>query len=188
MTFDPADHDVLIGLAVAFGIGLLIGVEREQRKREDPAHIVAGVRTFALIALTGAISTLLGTALIVLAAAFVALGALASYQRSREADPGLTTEVAMFVAFLLGVLAMSQRELAAGIGVGADRVATAARPNRRCLACLQPAPTLALGGAGDGDQCARVCRATRARHTAWGAVVRIRWWLRLGHSDDWRDG
>ena len=118
MTFDPADHDVLIGLAVAFGIGLLIGVEREQRKREDPAHIVAGVRTFALIALTGAISTLLGTALIVLAAAFVALGALASYQRSREADPGLTTEVAMFVAFLLGVLAMSQRELAAGIGVG----------------------------------------------------------------------
>ena len=52
MTFDPADHDVLIGLAVAFGIGLLIGVEREQRKREDPAHIVAGVRTFALIALT----------------------------------------------------------------------------------------------------------------------------------------
>ena len=76
------------------------------------------MRTFALIALTGAVCTLLGTALISVGAAFVGLAALLSYQRSREADPGLTTEVAMFVAFLLGVLAMSQRELAAGVGVG----------------------------------------------------------------------
>ena len=118
MAIDPGNNHVLIGLAVALGIGLLIGIEREQRKGEDPAHIVAGVRTFVLIALAGAISTLLGTSLIAVGAAFVALAALASYQRSREADPGLTTEVAMFVAFLLGVLAMSQRELAAGIGVG----------------------------------------------------------------------
>ena len=115
MAIDPGNNHVLIGLAVALGIGLLIGIEREQRKGEDPAHIVAGVRTFVLIALAGAISTLLGTSLIAVGAAFVALAALASYQRSREADPGLTTEVAMFVAFLLGVLAMSQRELAAGI-------------------------------------------------------------------------
>ncbi len=112
------DQHVLTGLAVAFGVGLLIGIEREQRKGADPAHIVAGVRTFALIALAGAVCTLLGTALIAVGAAFVGLAALASYHRSREADPGLTTEIAMFVAFLLGVLAMHQRELAAGIGVG----------------------------------------------------------------------
>jgi uncharacterized membrane protein (DUF4010 family) len=110
--------DILIGLAVALGIGLLIGVEREQRRGEDTAHIVAGVRTFALISLAGAVSTLLGTALMAVGAAFVALAALLGYHRSRESEPGLTTEVAMFVAFLLGVLAMDQRELAAGLGVG----------------------------------------------------------------------
>ena len=117
MAFEFANNHVLIGLAVAFGVGLLIGIEREQRKGADPTHIVAGVRTFALIALAGAVCTLLGTALIGVGAAFVGLAALASYHRSREADPGLTTEIAMFVAFLLGVLAMHQRELAAGIGV-----------------------------------------------------------------------
>ena len=118
MSFELANNHELTGLAVALGIGLLIGIEREQRKGADPAHIVAGVRTFALIALAGAIATLLGTALIAVGAAFVGLAALASYHRSREVDPGLTTEIAMFIAFLLGVLAMHQRELAGGLGVG----------------------------------------------------------------------
>lgn len=118
MSFELANDHVLTGLAVAFGVGLLIGIEREQRKGADPARIVAGVRTFALIALTGAVCTLLGTAMISVGAAFVGLAALASYQRSHADDPGLTTEIAMFVAFLLGVLAMHQRELAAGLGVG----------------------------------------------------------------------
>jgi uncharacterized membrane protein (DUF4010 family) len=118
MEFTPTYNHSLIGLAVAFGVGLLIGIEREQRKGADPAHIVAGVRTFSLIALAGAVSTLIGTALIAVGAAFVGLAALASYHRSRETDPGLTTEIAMFIAFLLGVLAMHQRELAAGLGVG----------------------------------------------------------------------
>jgi len=62
------DNHILIGLAVALGTGLLIGVEREQRKGEDAAHVVAGVRTFALISLTGAVCTLLGTALIAVGA------------------------------------------------------------------------------------------------------------------------
>ncbi len=118
MATATGESHILIGLAVALGTGLLIGIEREQRKGEDASHIVAGVRTFALISLTGAVCTLLGTALTAVGAAFVALAALLSYRASRETDTGLTTEVAMFVAFLLGVLAMSQRELAAGIGVG----------------------------------------------------------------------
>ena len=111
------NNELLIGLAVALGTGLLNGIERDQRKGEGPAHIVAGVRTFALIALAGAVCTLLGTTLVAVGAGFVGLAALLSYRGSRETDPGLTTEVAMFVAFLLGVLAMSERELAAGIGV-----------------------------------------------------------------------
>ena len=36
MSFELANDHVLIGLAVAFGVGLLIGVEREQRRARTP--------------------------------------------------------------------------------------------------------------------------------------------------------
>ena len=111
------DLDTLRGLAVAVGIGLLVGVERERRRAED-GHGVAGVRTFALIALAGALAERVGGIGIALAGGFVALAALAAYRGSRDADPGLTTEVAMLVVFLLGVLAMRELALAAGLGVG----------------------------------------------------------------------
>ena len=40
-------------LAVALGIGLLVGLERERRKGDGPGRGAAGVRTFALVALLG---------------------------------------------------------------------------------------------------------------------------------------
>ena len=111
------DMDELRGLAVALGIGLLVGVERERRKGEGPERGAAGVRTFALIALAGAVSERLGGVGLAIAGGFTALAALASYRFSRTRDPGLTTEVAMLVVFLLGVLAMREIALAAGLAV-----------------------------------------------------------------------
>lgn len=111
------DMDELRGLAVALGIGLLVGVERERRKGEGPERGAAGVRTFALIALAGAVSERLGGVGLAIAGGFTALAALASYRVSRTRDPGLTTEVAMLVVFLLGVLAMREIALAAGLAV-----------------------------------------------------------------------
>lgn len=111
-----ADLDILRGLAVALGLGLLVGVERE-RRRDDDGYGVAGVRTFALIGLAGAIAERIGGIGIALGGAFVVLAALASYRASRGRDPGLTTETAMLVVFLLGVLAMRELALAAGLGV-----------------------------------------------------------------------
>lgn len=108
--------DDISGLAVALGIGLLVGIERERRKGEGSAG-AAGVRTFALIALAGAIAERLGGVGIAIVGGFTALAALASYRYSRTRDPGLTTEVAMLVVFLLGVLAMREIALAAGLGV-----------------------------------------------------------------------
>lgn len=108
-----AAMDDISGLAVALGIGLLVGVERERRKGEG----AAGVRTFALIALAGAVAERLGGVGVAIAGGFTALAALASYRYSRTRDPGLTTEVAMLVVFLLGVLAMREVALAAGLGV-----------------------------------------------------------------------
>jgi len=105
-------------LAVALGVGLLLGAERERRKGDDhDAHrAAAGIRTFALVALLGALSlTFDGLAVLVLAGAFVAAATLVSYLRSATEDPGLTSEVALFLAFLLGALAIRQPVLAAGL-------------------------------------------------------------------------
>ncbi|WP_242165078.1 DUF4010 domain-containing protein [Lysobacter sp. M15] len=112
-----ADIDSFFGLAAALGIGLLVGIERERRKGEGVTRGAAGVRTFGLIALAGAVAERVGGVGIAVAGAFTALAALASYRASRARDPGLTTEVAMLVVFLLGVLAMREVALAAGLGV-----------------------------------------------------------------------
>jgi uncharacterized membrane protein (DUF4010 family) len=113
----PTLSDDMLGFGVAFAIGLLIGIERERNKGDGPDRAAAGVRTFILVALVGAIAQRLGGVGIAVGGAFVALAALASYRRSRSVDPGLTTEVAMLVTFLLGVLAMTALPLAAGLGV-----------------------------------------------------------------------
>lgn len=111
------ETDELLGYCVAFAVGLLIGVDRERRKGEGSARGAAGVRTFLLVALAGAIAQRLGGTGLAVAGAFVALAALASYRGSRDTDPGLTTEVAMLVTFLLGALAMVELAMAAGLGV-----------------------------------------------------------------------
>jgi len=113
MALDP---ETLQGMAAALGVGLLVGVERERRREED-GHVVAGVRTFALIGLAGAVAERVGGIGIAVGGAFVVLAALASYRSSQGRDPGLTTETAMLVVFLLGVLAMRELALAAGLGV-----------------------------------------------------------------------
>jgi uncharacterized membrane protein (DUF4010 family) len=111
----------LSGFSVALGIGLLIGIERERSKGDGPDRAAAGVRTFLLIALVGALATTaaqrFGGLIFAVGGGFVALAALAAYRRSRADDPGLTTEVAMLVTFLLGALAMTALPLAAGLGV-----------------------------------------------------------------------
>jgi uncharacterized membrane protein (DUF4010 family) len=106
----------LPGLVAALGIGLLIGLERERRREDDP-QLPAGIRSFTLIALAGAVAQLLGTVAIAVSGAFVSIAAAAAFWRSSPDDPGVTTEVAMLVTWLLGVLAGSEPGLAAGLGV-----------------------------------------------------------------------
>ena len=108
----------LLGLALALGLGLMLGVERERRMSATGERGPAGVRTFALVALLGGLSLRVGgTAVLVVAGAFVGLAAVAGYLRSSERDVGMTTEVALFVAFLLGALAQRDATLAAAAGV-----------------------------------------------------------------------
>lgn len=115
----PADIDPrLTGLAAALGIGLLIGIERERRKGEGPARAAAGLRTFTLASLLGALAMLLGGgATLAVLAAVVGVLAIVSYRRSRDDDPGLTTEIALVLTFMLGALAIHDAPLATGVGV-----------------------------------------------------------------------
>lgn len=111
----PSD---LAGLAVALASGLLIGGERERRKGQGPRRSPAGIRTFALVALFGGLAAIVGGAIVIaVALAFVAGAALVGYLVTRDEDPGLTTEAALVVTFLLGALAIDQPELAAGLAV-----------------------------------------------------------------------
>lgn len=98
---------------MAFGIGLLVGIERGWRFRERPeGGRVAGVRTFSLIGLTGGLSAwlsqLTGPWLMMVAAAGMFLTALGFYVFGVRTTPdkGATTEVAAVATFLLGALAV----------------------------------------------------------------------------------
>lgn len=97
--------DVLLHLLVAFGIGALIGLEREQ---SESSGLFAGSRTFPLFALYGALvalffPTALPLALGVLAVPLtVAYVAKVWYQR----DIGLTTLLAALLTTVLGAVAM----------------------------------------------------------------------------------
>ena len=111
-------NPTVLGLAVALGVGLLIGVERERNKGRGPQRAQAGVRSFTIVALTGALSQLSGEPWLVAAAAlFVGGLALLSYRRTAAGDPGITTELALFATYVLGVMAIGQPQLAAAAGV-----------------------------------------------------------------------
>jgi uncharacterized membrane protein (DUF4010 family) len=106
-----------LNFATAVGIGLMIGLEREHTKGVGSKRRPAGIRTFALAALLGAIAEHLGgVPLLTAATAGVMVLAALSYEGTRERDPGLTTEVGLIATPLLGGLAMSDMSLAAGIG------------------------------------------------------------------------
>lgn len=105
-------------IGVALGVGLLIGLERERIKGDGPNRAAAGVRTFAITALLGALAAITGeTVVLGVAGAGVVLLAVASYLHTRESDPGLTTEVALLATFVVGIIAAPHPMLAAAVGV-----------------------------------------------------------------------
>ena len=119
------DLDTLLSLASALAIGLLIGAERGWSAREaQDAQLSAGIRTFGLVGLLGGLGTLLAGHFGGLAwlALLLALGVLitAAYliDQRYDQDPGLTSEIALLLTFLLGSLALvHSRLLAAGCAV-----------------------------------------------------------------------
>ncbi|WP_432260187.1 MgtC/SapB family protein [Cupriavidus sp. TMH.W2] len=108
---------LIISASVALGIGLAIGLERERSQAADGSgEAPAGLRTFALVSLSGAASAMLSPGLVLPAMLLgAALLTAVSYHRSAGHDSGLTTEFALLLTLLLGALAVSHPELAAAL-------------------------------------------------------------------------
>ncbi|WP_395739762.1 MgtC/SapB family protein [Prosthecobacter sp.] len=117
----PETSELLLSLGTATGLGLLVGLQREWAKNR-----VAGIRTFALLTLFGALTGLLGNTYgsWVLAAAFITFACivvLGSWIRQSKRAPasGLATEMAMLVMFVTGIITvMGERLLAVMIAGG----------------------------------------------------------------------
>ncbi len=116
-------------LLVALGAGLVLGLERERARGAERPRRWAGLRTFALTSLLGGVALQTGSAVVVaVAGAAVVLLALLVAWRASEPDPGLTTEVALVLSFVLGVLAQHAPGLAfAAALVGSAMLAFRAR-------------------------------------------------------------
>ena len=102
------DLDLALRFGAALGLGLLLGLERERKR--DAELLFGGVRTFALIALLGAVGAFLerelNQAWLVLVA-FVAVGSLVvvSYaMTASRGELGITTEITALLAFIVGAL------------------------------------------------------------------------------------
>jgi uncharacterized membrane protein (DUF4010 family) len=117
-----------LNLAVALGVGLLIGAERERNKGTGPDRSPAGIRTFTIAALLGAISISINFWLLVVSIFCVLIFTATAYFTNRSQDPGLTTEIALIFTVILGGLAMSDAALAAALAVAVAILLAAKEP------------------------------------------------------------
>ncbi len=113
----PSTFELFKSFAEALAIGLLIGIER-YKARSPGEKGPAGVRTFAVIAVLGAVCGLLQQPVLT-GLVFLALAALLaiSYFRSSQQSLGITTETAALLAFWLGFLVHTREVLALGIAI-----------------------------------------------------------------------
>jgi uncharacterized membrane protein (DUF4010 family) len=105
--------DVFQRLGTALGLGLLVGLQRERS-----GSPLAGIRTFPLIAILGALCGWIGTWAI--GGGFIALAAVivaAAIQHPDGKNPGITTEIAMLVIFAVGA-ALAAGPIAPAIAIG----------------------------------------------------------------------
>jgi uncharacterized membrane protein (DUF4010 family) len=106
-------------LLIALGIGLLVGLQKERA-----ASSLAGLRTFALVSVLGAVAALISQAAgpwiivagLLAVTALMVMGNVISMKKG-DLDPGQTTEVASVLTYLVGVLVViGPREVAIVLG------------------------------------------------------------------------
>ncbi|WP_029522002.1 MgtC/SapB family protein [Persephonella sp. KM09-Lau-8] len=98
-------YELLFKIIFSMAAGLLIGLEREHRTKTE---IFAGIRTFPLISLLGMLSGLIfdkyWDGILYFTFGAIALLAIINYYMEYQKDIGSTTEIATFIAFIIGLL------------------------------------------------------------------------------------
>lgn len=111
----PEPGEAIFRLGVALAIGLLVGLERGWRERDEPSGgRTAGIRTFGICGLLGAALAMLAGSLasgLVFAAGFAAFALVFSWFQTRELQHehsfSATSVIAGLCVFALGGLAVS---------------------------------------------------------------------------------
>lgn len=136
------DLTVVRNFAIALAIGALVGLEREKKKEIEGDIGVGGLRTFILVAMTGAVSAWMSQSLsspLVFVAALlaVAAGVVGGYVVQAGKNPrfyGMTTEVAAVAVCLLGGLCMvGYAEIAVALGIATSAVLAFKEPMHRLV-------------------------------------------------------
>jgi len=130
----PALPAFLPGLMLAVAIGFLIGFERGWQLRAEAAgHRVAGIRTFAMLGLLGALAgiaasqNMQGIALVIVAATAAALLLAYALDMRRDLTVSATGAVAALTTMLLGALATSDHQALAAVAAAVLVALLAAR-------------------------------------------------------------
>ena len=125
---EPDRVTLFYRFGVALVLGLFMGLQREYAYRDrvdEEGELLAGARTFPIIALIGASSALVSAEMgeaWPLSMTVIAVGillAVGHFWQARERETGLTTEMAALVAFFTGALCYwGYLRLGAALGVG----------------------------------------------------------------------
>ena len=102
-----------LSLLTALAVGVLIGLEREQVKKDTGGGAIGGIRTYPIVALIGALATMLEASslwlpLIALAGLIALLTISYAADVRGGSDRGVTTEVSFVATYLLGAFATSR--------------------------------------------------------------------------------
>jgi len=103
-------NTILLRFAIALAIGVLVGLQRQIAFHDPHRELVAGIRTYALIALLGAAGALAGSKLespwplLVFGIILGGYLALSYYQDTQQGDVGLTTEISALLVYIIGAL------------------------------------------------------------------------------------
>jgi len=117
MEIGTIDLVFAIHILLAIGMGGLIGLEREHEERKP--RVIAGVRTFPLTSMSGVLFSFLSASI---GSGFIEIGViifggfsiLLAYLKYEIKTIGITTPVALFITFLIGVFIQQNLILEAG--------------------------------------------------------------------------
>lgn len=108
--------ELLTIMLSALGCGLLIGLERERSKNHNNEQRFAGLRSFTITSLLGALCFLLHLYVGIIGAVAISLFSLYGLWQQKQ-DIGSTTELALLITYMIGAVCVWNIPFAAGLAV-----------------------------------------------------------------------